>query len=72
MLKKLEKIDESLNLKLEEASNTLNKNKNESLKEINDQIYNITKLALSKVSNIQTNDTEIKEAVEIVKTRAIN
>lgn len=70
--KELEKIDNALNLKLDEASINIEKNKSNSLKKINDQIYDITKLTLSKISNINANDNDIKEIVDEVKDRIVN
>ena len=72
LTKELDKIDETLNLKLNEASIAIQKSKDDSLNEINNQIYNITKLTLSKISKIQANDGEIRDIVEIVKKKAIN
>ena len=70
--KKLEKIDEAINLKLNDASSTIEKSKVDSLKEINNQIYDITKLTLSKISNIIADDNEIKKMVKILQDRVID
>ena len=37
--------------------------KKESLEQIHEQIHDITKLTLSKISSIQANEQEIKESV---------
>jgi F-type H+-transporting ATPase subunit b len=70
--KELEKIDNTINLKIDETSATIAKSKAESLKEINDQIYEITKLTLSKISNIKADDNEIKDVVTSIHQGAIN
>ena len=70
--KELEKIDVRLNSKINEASAIIEKNKLDSLDQINDQIYEITKLTLSKISNIKVNDNEIVQAVNKVKQTMVN
>jgi F-type H+-transporting ATPase subunit b len=70
--KELEKIDNTINLKIDETSATITKSKAESLKQINDQIYEITKLTLSKISNIKADDNEIKDVVTSVHQGAIS
>ena len=70
--KELEKIDNTINLKIDETSATITKSKAESLKQINDQIYEITKLTLSKISNIKADDNEIKNVVTSIHQGAIN
>tara|TARA_B110000116_G_scaffold81620_1_gene71055 strand:+ start:245 stop:739 length:495 start_codon:yes stop_codon:yes gene_type:complete len=70
--KELEKIDNTINLKIDETSATITKSKSESLKQINDEIYEITKLTLSKISNIKADDNEIKDVVTSVHQGAIN
>jgi len=70
--KELEKIDNTINLKIDETSATITKSKAESLKQINDQIYEITKLTLSKISNIKADDNEIKNVVTSVHQGTIN
>ena len=70
--KELEKIDSNINLKIDETSATISKSKADSLKQINDQIYEITKLTLSKISNIKVDDNEIKEVVTSVQQGVVN
>ena len=70
--KDLEKLDTSLNIKLEEASLTIEKNKTNSLNQINDQIYDITKLTISKISNINVSDNDIKDIVKSVQQKIVN
>ena len=70
--KELEQLDVSLNAKLEEAYEKIEKNKKDSLSQINSQIYDITKLTLSKVSNISVSDEDIKNIVKSVSTKVVN
>jgi F-type H+-transporting ATPase subunit b len=57
------KLDNELNKKIEKSAKVIENNKKESLKQIHEQIHEITKLALSKLSSVQINDQEIKESV---------
>ena len=68
-VKKLDQLDKVLNEKLEEASVKIEKNKNESLRFINDQIFEITKLTISKISDINLDDNEIKDQISNVQQR---
>ena len=70
--RELEKLDTSLNIKLEEASHTIEKNKVDSLNQINDQIYDITKLTISKISSIYVSDNDIKNVVKSVQQKVVN
>ena len=70
--KELQQLDEEIDKKLEESSTIIEKNKVESLQKIHDQIYEITKLTLSKISMIHASDQEIKEIVDIVEQKAIH
>ena len=57
------KLDNELNKKIEKSATIIENNKKESLKQIHEQIHEITKLTLSKLSTVQINDQEIKESV---------
>ena len=70
--KELEKLDNSLNAKLDESSSIIEKNKADSLNQINDQIFNITKLTLSKISSIGVSDNDIKDIVTSEQQKLIN
>jgi len=70
--KELEKLDQTLNLKLEEASEIIEENKNKSLIKVNEQIHEITKLTLSKITNIQINEDDIKDVVDNIQRKAVN
>ena len=59
----LSKLDNELNKKIEKSAKVIENNKKESLKQIHEQIHEITKLILSKLSSVQINDQEIKESV---------
>jgi F-type H+-transporting ATPase subunit b len=68
----LDKLDKSLNAKIDESSSKIQKNKSDSLNQINDQVYDITKLTLSKISNMDVNDADIKEVVKSIKHKELN
>ena len=70
--KELEKIDNTMNLKIDETSAAITKSKADSLTQINDQIYEITKLTLSKISNIKADDNEIRGVVQSVQQGVAN
>ena len=57
------KLDNELNKKIEKSATVIENNKKDSLKQIHEQIHEITKLTLSKLSSVQINDQEIKESV---------
>ena len=61
--KELLKLDDKLNNKIDKSGIVIENNKRESLKQIHEQIHEITKLTLSKLSSVQINDQEIKESV---------
>ena len=70
--KELEKVDNAINLKIDETSSAIHKSKEDSLRQINDEIYEITKLTLSKISKIKVDDNEIKDTVISIQQGAIN
>ena len=70
--KELQKFDEELNKKLEKSSLMIEQNKLKSLEQIDDQIYDITKLTFSKIANISTTDNEVKEVVDRIKQKVVN
>jgi len=63
------KLDNDLNKKIEDSSTLIEKNKNESMKQIENQIIEITKLTLSKISNIEINVEEIKEILPSIQKK---
>ena len=67
----LSKLDKELDAKIEQSSATIEKNKNESVLQIQNQINEITKLTLSKVASFDVSDNEIKGAIKSTE-RSIN
>lgn len=67
--KELGSLDKKLNIKIEESSLKIESDKIDSLKKIHEQFYQITKLTLSKISNITFNDDEIKKVVDEIHKR---
>ena len=67
----LSKLDKELDAKIEQSSATIEKNKNESVLQIQNQINEITKLTLSKVASFDVSDDEIKGAIKSTE-RSIN
>ena len=70
--KELEKLDKSIETKLDEAYSKIEKDKTESINEINNQIFDITKLTLSKISNITVSENDIKEVVKDLQPKRVN
>ncbi|MDC0624570.1 hypothetical protein OAP76_02780 [Alphaproteobacteria bacterium] len=67
----LTKLDKELDVKIEQSSATIEKSKNDSILQIQNQIHEITKLTLSKVATFDVSDDEIKNAVKSTE-RSIN
>ena len=67
----LTKLDKELDSKIEQSSATIEKSKNESVLQIQNQINEITKLTLSKVAAFDISDDEIKSAIKNTE-RSIN
>ena len=59
----LRKLDKDIELKLDESAKEIEKSKSQSIAEINKQIYEITKLTISKVATFDVSDDEIKNAI---------
>ena len=60
----LTKLDKELDAKIEQSAETIEKNKNESVSQIQSQINEITKLTLSKVVSFDISNDEIKSAIK--------
>ena len=60
----LTKLDKEIDTKIEQSSETIEKNKNESVLQIQKQINEITKLTLSKVAAFDVSDDEINNAIK--------
>ena len=69
VLEELSKLDNELNKKIDKSVKVIENNKRKSLKHINEQIHDITKLTLLKLCSVQINDQEIKESVANVQSR---
>jgi len=67
----LNKLDNELDAKIEQSAQAIEKNKNNSVSQIQTQINEITKLTLSKVASFDVSDDEIKQAVNSTE-RSIN
>ena len=67
----LTKLDKELEAKIEKSSATIEKSKNESVSQIQNQINEITKLTLSKLAAFDVSDDEIKSAIKSTE-RSIN
>jgi len=65
----LSKLDDELNKKIDSSAKVIENNKKESLMLIHEQIHDITKLILSKVSSVQIQEQEIKESVANAQSR---
>ena len=59
----LTKLEKSLDAKIGESNEVIEKSKNESVAKIQIQINEITKLTLSKVASFDVSDEEIKNAI---------
>ena len=67
----LTKLDKELDAKIEQSAETIEKNKNESVSQIQSQINEITKLTLSKVVSFDISNDEIISAIKNTE-RSIN
>ena len=67
----LNKLDEELDGKIDEAEKAIEKSKVESVAQIQEQIHEITKLTISKVATFNVSDDDIKKAVS-KSERSIN
>ena len=63
------KLDNELNKKIEKSAKVIENNKKESLLQIHEQIHDITKSILSKLSSVQIQEQEIKESVSNAQLR---
>tara|TARA_Y100001960_G_C14595955_1_gene788103 strand:- start:15 stop:512 length:498 start_codon:yes stop_codon:yes gene_type:complete len=65
----LKNLDTDLNKKLNDFSLIVDKNKKESLNQINTQVHEITKLVLSKLSSTDATEKEIETSIDnIIKS----
>ena len=67
--KELVKLDKNLNKKINVSANNIETNKNDSLNQIHDQIYEITKLIFYKITNFKVSNQDVKDAVTAVERK---
>ena len=65
------KIDNELSKKIDESSAFIEKNKKDSIKKISNEILEITRLILSKLSFVPVNDKEIEDSITKIQSRPI-
>ena len=65
----LVKLDKYLDKKIDDSANDIEKNKNDSLNQIHDQIHEITKLIFSKITNFKVSNLDVKDAVTKVERK---
>ena len=68
----LQTIDNELSRNIDESAKTIEKNKNEILKNIMIQIQEITKLTLSKLITIDVSDKDIQDAFRTIQNKTEN
>ena len=71
-LDEIKEIYISLSKKISEAANLIEKNKQKSIKEIDEKVLEITKLILSKLSSNVISDEEIKKVVASSSKKGLN
>ena len=67
----LAKIDNELSKKIDESSAFIEKNKKDSIKKISNEILEITRLILSKLSFVPVKDKEIEDSIAKIQSRPI-
>ena len=67
--KELIKLDKNLDKKIHDSANNIEKSKSDSLNQIHDQIYEITKLIFSKITNFKVSNLDVKDAVTAVERK---
>ena len=70
-LVKLSKLDASLQKKIDNSVEIIENNKKESLKIINEQIQEIIKVTLLKISSIEVSEQEIKESMINIQSKIV-
>ena len=66
----ISKLDKELDKKISDSANIINNNKEESFKNIDQRILEITKMIISKLSSIKVEDEEIKQSVLNIQSRS--
>ena len=65
----LVKLDKNLDNKIHDSANNIEKSKSDSLNQIHDQIYEITKLIFSKITNLNVSNLDVKDAVSEIERK---
>ena len=65
----LVKLDKNLDKKIHDSANNIEKSKSDSLNQIHDQIYEITKLIFYKITNFKVSNLDVKDAVKTVERK---
>ena len=68
----LSKLDSELNNKIDESTNVVENNKKKSLNQIHEQINEITRLTLLKLSSIAVDKEEIKGSIAKIQLKNMN
>ena len=71
-INELRQLDKNIGIKIDKSAEQIEKNKIKSVKQIHDQIYDITKLTLSKISNVSVADKEIQQTVDQIENKVLN
>ena len=61
--RELVKVDKNLVKKIDDSAKNIENNKNKSQNQIHDQIHEITKLILLKITNFKVSNLDVKDAV---------
>ena len=64
---KLNTIDRELEEKISNSEKQIIKNRDIQMKNINDEIANITKITVAKISDLKLSDNDINQAIKILK-----
>ena len=70
-LEEISKLDREFGKKIDKTAGTIENNKKESLKKIHENIFEITKLVLSKLSSIPVNENEVKDSISVVQSKTV-
>ena len=65
----LVKLDKNLDKKIHDSANNIEKSKSDSLNQIHDQIYEITKLIFYKITNFKASNLDVKDAITAVEKK---
>ena len=65
----LVKLDKNLDKKIHDSASNIEKSKSDSLNQIHDQIYEITKLIFYKITNFKVSNQDVKDAVTAVERK---